>query len=205
MLQAGTTVLHAAAGVTNNNGHCGDHLALRWIDLLGEGEDLMDAVTALSGSGPAYFFPGHEAIEQAGAEPGLPADIARLLTLQNALGAARMAMESSGARHTAQLCHITRRHDGEYAENTEAGGWNLFRQALRDAGGAPKKSPQCWGTTNGIVTSPIRWFPDTVSVWALHSAGDAAFSVATNPRRFYNPISQFIVKMTAPLLNPLRQ
>jgi pyrroline-5-carboxylate reductase len=57
-------------------------------------EKMMDAVTALSGSGPAYFFLMMEAMQQAGEELGLPKDTARLLTLQTALGAARMALES---------------------------------------------------------------------------------------------------------------
>jgi pyrroline-5-carboxylate reductase len=55
----------------------------------------MDAVTAVSGSGPAYFFLVMEAIEASAREMGLDEDSARLLTLQTALGAARMAMESS--------------------------------------------------------------------------------------------------------------
>jgi pyrroline-5-carboxylate reductase len=58
-------------------------------------EGLMDAVTALSGSGPAYFFLVMEALESAGEQLGLPRDTARLLTLQTAFGAAKMALESS--------------------------------------------------------------------------------------------------------------
>lgn len=61
-----------------------------WLD----NEKQMDAVTALSGSGPAYFFLIMEALQNAAQELGLPADTARLLTLQTALGAARMALES---------------------------------------------------------------------------------------------------------------
>jgi pyrroline-5-carboxylate reductase len=57
-------------------------------------ENLMDTVTALSGSGPAYFFLMMEALQQAGESMGLPKETARLLTLQTALGAARMAIES---------------------------------------------------------------------------------------------------------------
>jgi pyrroline-5-carboxylate reductase len=64
-----------------------------WID----DESLMDAVTALSGSGPAYFFLLMEAMEAAALELGLPADAARRLTLQTAFGAARMALESGAA------------------------------------------------------------------------------------------------------------
>jgi pyrroline-5-carboxylate reductase len=56
-------------------------------------ESLMDAVTAVSGSGPAYFFLLMEALAAAGERQGLPADVARRLVLQTALGAARMACE----------------------------------------------------------------------------------------------------------------
>ncbi len=62
-----------------------------WLDE----ETLLDAVTALSGSGPAYFFLLMEAMEQAGIGLGLEPAQARLLTLQTAYGAARMALESS--------------------------------------------------------------------------------------------------------------
>ncbi|HYQ71177.1 MAG TPA: pyrroline-5-carboxylate reductase dimerization domain-containing protein, partial [Gammaproteobacteria bacterium] len=58
-------------------------------------EALMDAVTALSGSGPAYFFLFMESLESAGCALGLPPQTARLLTLQTAFGAAKMALESS--------------------------------------------------------------------------------------------------------------
>lgn len=60
-----------------------------------EREELMDVVTALSGSGPAYFFYLMEAMDQVGRELGLPADVSRLLTLQTAFGAAKMALESN--------------------------------------------------------------------------------------------------------------
>lgn len=60
-------------------------------------EDQMDAVTALSGSGPAYFFYTMEAMQSAGQALGLDEKTARLLTLETALGAARMALESSEA------------------------------------------------------------------------------------------------------------
>jgi len=60
-----------------------------WLD----NEDLLDAVTAVSGSGPAYFFYLMEAMEQAGLELGLSAETARLLTVQTAFGAAKLALE----------------------------------------------------------------------------------------------------------------
>ncbi len=61
-----------------------------WVD----DEALLDAVTALSGSGPAYFFLFMEAMQAAGEALGLPAESARVLSLQTALGAARLALES---------------------------------------------------------------------------------------------------------------
>ncbi|HZP67577.1 MAG TPA: pyrroline-5-carboxylate reductase [Rudaea sp.] len=64
-----------------------------WID----DEALMDTVTALSGSGPAYFFLLVEALEQAAAAQGLPRDIARALAVQTCLGAGRMLVEDGAA------------------------------------------------------------------------------------------------------------
>ena len=64
-----------------------------WLD----DEKYMDTVTALSGSGPAYFFFVMEALEQEAIAEGLPKEIAHLLTVQTALGAARMALESNEA------------------------------------------------------------------------------------------------------------
>ncbi len=59
-----------------------------------EREELLDTVTAVSGSGPAYFFLLMEAMEEAAVRLGLEPVTARLLTQQTALGAARLAMES---------------------------------------------------------------------------------------------------------------
>ena len=61
-----------------------------WVD----SEDALDAVTALSGSGPAYFFLFMEAMIDAGVSMGLDRDTAERLTLQTGLGAAHMAHES---------------------------------------------------------------------------------------------------------------
>ncbi len=54
----------------------------------------MDAVTAVSGSGPAYYFYIMEAMENTAKKMGLAPDLARLMVLQTAYGAAKMAMES---------------------------------------------------------------------------------------------------------------
>ncbi len=57
-------------------------------------ESDMDGVTAISGSGPAYFFYFIEALVQAGKELGLEDETARQLALETALGAARLAHDS---------------------------------------------------------------------------------------------------------------
>lgn len=57
-------------------------------------EDLIDAVTALSGSGPAYYFLLMEEMVKTGARLGLPEDMAKDLVLQTAKGAALLAVES---------------------------------------------------------------------------------------------------------------
>ncbi|WP_447927173.1 pyrroline-5-carboxylate reductase [Vreelandella sp. EE27] len=63
---------------------------VEWV----EDEALLDAVTAVSGSAPAYFFLMFEAMEEAGVAQGLPAATARRLAIQTALGAATMARQS---------------------------------------------------------------------------------------------------------------
>jgi pyrroline-5-carboxylate reductase len=57
-------------------------------------EDLIDAVTALSGSGPAYYFLLMEEMIKAGIRLGLPEDVAKDLVLQTAKGAGLLAVEA---------------------------------------------------------------------------------------------------------------
>ncbi len=61
-----------------------------WVD----SEDQLHAVTAVSGSGPAYFFLAMEAMIEAGVKQGLSQNVAEQLTLQTAFGAASMARQS---------------------------------------------------------------------------------------------------------------
>jgi len=60
-----------------------------------DSEDLMDAVTAVSGSGPAYIFHFIECLSAAAEKAGLPAETAKLLAMQTVYGAASLAAESS--------------------------------------------------------------------------------------------------------------
>jgi pyrroline-5-carboxylate reductase len=95
LVQSGATALYANPAV-NEAQHNLAESVLRAVGLAIwiEDEAMMDAVTALSGSGPAYFFLMMEAMTSAGLQLGLAEDTARLLTLQTAFGAAKMALES---------------------------------------------------------------------------------------------------------------
>jgi pyrroline-5-carboxylate reductase len=64
-------------------------------------ESHLDAVTGLSGSGPAYIFMIIEALSDAGVKMGLSRDVANILTLQTVLGSAKLALESG--KHPGEL------------------------------------------------------------------------------------------------------
>ena len=96
LVRSGATALFANSAVSKEQRNLAESILRAvgmtlWVD----DESLMDAVTALSGSGPAYFFLIMEALENAGEHMGLPRKTARLLTLQTAFGAAKMALESN--------------------------------------------------------------------------------------------------------------
>ncbi|MGE0081673.1 MAG: pyrroline-5-carboxylate reductase [Thiohalomonadaceae bacterium] len=96
MVQCGATALIANERVSQAQRELAEGIMRAvGIALWLEREEQMDAVTALSGSGPAYFFLVMEALEAAAQELGLSPATARLLTLQTAFGAAKMALESS--------------------------------------------------------------------------------------------------------------
>jgi pyrroline-5-carboxylate reductase len=96
LVLTGATALHANSNVDEEQKDLAENilravgLAL-WVD----DESQLDAVTAVSGSGPAYFFLLMEAMEKAAIEMGLNEHTARLLTQQTALGAAKIALEAA--------------------------------------------------------------------------------------------------------------
>jgi pyrroline-5-carboxylate reductase len=90
----------------NGNVSAGDlKVAHRIFQAVGKTVDVseaaLDAVTGLSGSGPAYIFMIIEALSDAGVKMGLSRDVANILTLQTVLGSAKLALESG--KHPGEL------------------------------------------------------------------------------------------------------
>lgn len=101
LLKCGASALFANAHVTGEQRSRAENILRAvgitiWVDE----EQLLDVVTAVSGSGPAYYFRLMEVIEEIGVDMGLSRESARALTLQTALGAARMASETGEAPST---------------------------------------------------------------------------------------------------------
>jgi pyrroline-5-carboxylate reductase len=95
LVQLGASGLYANAKVsTQQREQAQAILAAVGIALWLDSEEQIDAVTAVSGSGPAYFFLLMEAMIAAGEKLGLAPATSRALTLQTALGAAQMAITS---------------------------------------------------------------------------------------------------------------
>jgi pyrroline-5-carboxylate reductase len=97
----GATGLYAPAGVgAGSRAIAQDIMSAVGATVWVEHESQMDTVTALSGSGPAYFFLFMEALEAAAHARGLPTEIAHRLTLETAFGAAQMARHSKDSLAT---------------------------------------------------------------------------------------------------------
>lgn len=95
LLRCGTTGLYANHFVTElQKASAESILRAVGITIWFKKESDLDIVTAVSGSGPAYFFLMMEAMLESGIKMGLNAEQAQLLTVNTALGAARMALES---------------------------------------------------------------------------------------------------------------
>ncbi len=95
LVQTGATALHANSRVSDVQKNLAENIMRSvGISLWVDHESELDAVTAVSGSGPAYFFLLMEAMEKASLELGLDENTARLLIQQTALGAAKIALES---------------------------------------------------------------------------------------------------------------
>ncbi len=128
LLGCGATVLCAGPGAQPGHREQAEGIlravgSVSWV----EDETQMDAVTALSGSGPAYFFLLTEAMADGAAALGIAPELARLLAIETALGAARMALESDA--DIAELRHRVTSPGGTTeaaVESLEAGGFRVL-------------------------------------------------------------------------------
>ncbi len=136
LVQCGATALHAGRSVNDGQRQLAENVMRAvGLTLWVEREEQLDLVTALSGSGPAYFFRVIELLEEAAIAQGLPAASARLLTTQTAFGAAKMALESdedaaSLRQRVTSPGGTTERALGILNQGNIAG---LFEEALRGA------------------------------------------------------------------------
>lgn len=136
LVQSGMTGLYANKHVSEDQRSMAESI-LRAVGttLWFKEEQKLDAVTAVSGSGPAYFFLVMEAMQQAAEKMGLDAEDARLLVLQTAFGAAKLALESDDDAATLRQKVTSKGGTTEAAINTLVSGGlvDLFEDALNAA------------------------------------------------------------------------
>ncbi|KAF0810960.1 pyrroline-5-carboxylate reductase [Alcanivorax sp. S71-1-4] len=127
LVQAGATGLFAGPGVTEEHRTLANQImGSVGLSFWFEQESELDVVTAVSGSGPAYFFLLMEAMINAGEQLGLDSRTARQLVLQTAWGAAQLAI-------TSEQPPATLREQVTSPGGTTAAALNVFEQAgLRD-------------------------------------------------------------------------
>ncbi|KAF9305010.1 hypothetical protein BGZ74_011667 [Mortierella antarctica] len=132
----GAAGLYATSDATPAQRHVAESLMaavskqVSWV----ERESLIDTVTGISGSGPAYFFLMMEAMEDAGVALGMDRETAKALTIQTCLGAAKMAQTSEDDLKTLRV-KVTSPHGTTDAaiKTFEAGG---FRELVAKSVGA---------------------------------------------------------------------
>lgn len=136
LVQAGATGLYANPQTSEaQRSQAESLLRAVGITLWFEDEASLDAVTAISGSGPAYFFLVMEAMQAAAEQLGLSAEDAHLLIVQTALGAARLALESNDLPAELRRKVTSKGGTTEAAIKvlTDGGLHALFAQALQAA------------------------------------------------------------------------
>lgn len=131
----GATAFTGAAETTQADKDCAEAIFASVGIVSYVQEKLLDAVTGLSGSGPAYIFLVIEALTDGGVSCGLPTNLSRQLAIQTVLGAAELAKET--AEHPAVLREMVTSPGGTTAaalgELEQHGVRAAFIQAVRAA------------------------------------------------------------------------
>lgn len=130
-VQASATALAPGTLTTDEDLHVATEIFQAVGDTITVTEDVLDVVTGLSGSGPAYVYRLTEAMIHAGTELGLPVDLARRLAVQTLIGAARMLAES--AEDPAELRRRVTSPGGTTMAALRVLEDRGFAQAVRDA------------------------------------------------------------------------
>jgi pyrroline-5-carboxylate reductase len=128
MVGAGATAIAAGPSVTAADMDFARALFAATGTVVEVEERLLDAVTGLSGSGPAYAFIAIEALSDAGVRAGLPRDVATRLAAQTLLGAAKMVLETG--EHPARLKDMVTSPAGTTIAGVAALEQSGFRNAL---------------------------------------------------------------------------
>ena len=103
---------------------------------------MIDAVTGLSGSGPAYVYMVIEALSDAGVRVGLPRNVALTLAAQTVMGSARVVLESG--EHPAKLRDQVTSPGGTTIAGVDALEKAGLRSALIEAVKAEPRGPRSW-------------------------------------------------------------
>jgi len=148
LISAGATGLYANAKVSTDQKDTAEKILRSVGVVLWVGKEKeIDYVTALSGSGPAYFFKMMEALENAAIDLGLEKETAHILTLQTALGAAKLAMESNDS--TSALREKVTSPGGTtergLAAMQESGVDDMFRKTLQAASDRAEELSNVYG------------------------------------------------------------
>jgi hypothetical protein len=172
-----------------------------WLD----DESQMDAVTAVSGSGPAYFFLLVEALEDAGAALGLPRGTARLLAVHTALGAGRMAPRAP-IRPNVLREQVTSRGGTTAAalavlEAADMRGIFARRRSRRPRGARPS-SPRVRQRAEPMAA--LLFILDALLTLVV-IAFLLRLLLPMVRADLRNPIGQAVLKLTSPLVMPLRR
>ena len=190
-----------------------DLMAAVGITVWVETEQAIDAVTAVSGSGPAYYFLFLEAMQEAAEAMGLPADTARILCMQTASGACELA-NSSGDSVSELRRKVT--SPGGTTEQAilqfESGGLReLVRKAcalLAIARNNLHKAESIRPVTEKETAYGSIWkFCRPVGEcnwWHLFAGILLRFLLQIARADFYNPVSQAVVRLTDPMMKIFR-